>query len=106
MVKKIAIHSEVIASGLVALYCLGAEVYGRLGVQAVAPLPLLARERARGLDPRLRRSTALGLLHSWSGIRTIGLQRGVAHMVAHDFSADLVRRELEPCIDMAELQIV
>ena len=106
MVENNGTYSEVIASGLGALYCLGAEVYGRLGTQAVDLLPLLARERARGLHPRLRRSTAVGLLHRWSGILTIGLQRGVAHIVANDFGADLVRTEFEPCIDLAELPMM
>ena len=82
-------YPEVITSGLGALYCLGAEVYGRMCKQAVDLLPELARERCRGLHPRLRRGTALGLLHRWSGILSVGLQRGVAHVVANEYGADL-----------------
>ena len=66
-------------------------------------LPKLARESARGLHPRLRRSTALGLLHRWSGILSIGLQRGVAHIVAHDNGADLVRAGWEPPVCWVDL---
>ena len=47
------IYREVISSGLGALYCLGAEVYGRLSTQAIELLPALARERARNLHPRI-----------------------------------------------------
>ena len=55
-------YHEVTDSGLGALYCLGAEGFGRFSEQAVKLLPELARGRSRGLHPRLRRSTALGLL--------------------------------------------
>ena len=100
------IYSEVVDSGLGALYSLGAEVYGRMCNQAVTLLPELARERCRGLHPRLRRGTALGLLHRWAGILSVGLQRGVAHIVANEFGADLVRTQLEPCIELADLAVV
>ena len=92
-------------SGLGALYSLGAEVYGRLSQQSVELLPALARERSRGMHPRLRRSTALGLLHRWSGIISVGLQRAVAHIVAHDTGADLVRTQLEPFVELADLAV-
>ena len=98
-----ATYHEVVESGLGALYGLGAEVFGRWSSQSVALLPELARERCRGLHPRLRRSTALGLLHRWSGILAVGLQRGVSHIVANDFGADLVHTQLEPCVDLADL---
>ena len=93
-------------SGLGALYSLGAEVYGRLSQQSVELLPALARERSRGMHPRLRRSTALGLLHRWSGILSNCLQRAVAHIVAHDTGADLVRTQLEPFTELADLAVV
>ena len=97
------IYRDVITSGLAALYCLGAEVYGRYSPQVVELLPKLARESARGLHPRLRRSTPLFLLHRWSGILSIGLQRGVAHIVAHDNGPDLVRVGWEPAVHWADL---
>ena len=100
-----ATYSVVSTSGLGALYSLGAEVYGRLSSQSVELLPALARERSRGLHPRLRRSTALGLLHRWSGILSVGLQRAVAHIVAHDSGADLVRTQLEPFTELADLAV-
>ena len=96
-------YNVVIHSGLGALYCLGAEVFGRWSAQAVKLIPELARECSRGLHPRLHRSTALGLQHRWSGILAIGSQRGVSHIVASDFGADLVRTQLEPCLDLADL---
>ena len=58
-------YHEVDSSGLGALYSLGAEVYGRWSAQCVELVPALARERARGLHPRVRRGTALGLQHRW-----------------------------------------
>ena len=96
-------YHEVTESGLGALYCLGAEVFGRFSEQAVKLLPELARERSRGLHPRLRRSTALGLLRRWSGILAVGLQRGVSHIVANDAGAHLARAQLEPCVALADL---
>ena len=47
-------HAEVIESGLGALSSLGCEVYGRWSEQCVKLVPALARERARGVHPRLR----------------------------------------------------
>ena len=99
-------YHEVVESGLGALLSLGAEVFGRMSEQAVTLLPELARERSRGLHPRLRRSTALGLLRRWSGLLAIALQRGVSHIVAHDAGADLVREQLEPCTALADLASV
>ena len=93
-------------SGLGALLCLGAEVFGRLSEQAVKLLPDLARERCRGLHPRLRRGTALGLLHRWSGVVAVGLQRAVAHIVARDTGVDLARTQLGPGAELADLAMV
>ena len=78
------------ASGLGQLYSLGAEVYGRWSAQAVTLLPELARERSRGMHPRLRRSTTLRLQHRWAGVLAVGLQRGVAHIIIGKQGADLV----------------
>jgi len=83
-------YHEVVSSGLGGLYCLGVEVYVRMSTQMVTLLPELARERSRGLHPRLRRSTALKLLHRWAGIFAVGLQCGVSHIVANDCGSDLV----------------
>ena len=96
-------YHEIVESGLGVLYSLGAEVFGGWSEQAVAFLPELARERSRGMHPRLRRRTALALLHRWSDILAVGLQRGVSHIVAHDFGADLVRSQLEPSIELGDL---
>ena len=98
-------YPEIDSSGIGALYCLGAEVYGRMGRQCVELLPELARERSRGVHPRLRRSVALGLLHRWSGILAIGLQRAVAHIISADLGADLIRQQLEPVVEMGDLAL-
>ena len=99
-------YRAVTDSGLGGLYGLGAEVFGRWSSQAVKLLPELARERSRGLHPRLRKSTALGLLHRWSGIVSIVLLRGVSHIVTNDFGADLVRAQLELALDLADLPLM
>ena len=54
-----ATYRVVEQSGLGALFCLGAEVFGRWGQQCIDLVPALARERTRGLHPRVRRGTAL-----------------------------------------------
>ena len=99
-------YHEVIDSGLGTLYCLGAEVFGRLSTQAVSLLPKLATENARGLHPRIRRGIALGLLHRWCGVVGVGLQRAVAHIVARDTGADLPRTQLEPLVHLADLATI
>lgn len=48
-------YHEVISSGLGELLCLGCEVFGRWSSQCVKLVPALARERSRGLHPRIRR---------------------------------------------------
>ena len=81
-------------------------MFGRWSTQAVALLIGLARERSRGMHPRVRRSIALGLQHRWAGILAIGLQRGVAHIVENDFGADPVRTNLGPTVCLADLASV
>ena len=92
-----------VESGLGSLYCLGAEVYGRWGAQAIRLVPALAREKARGIHPRLRRGTALLLQRRWWGILGIGLQRGIAHILTNTAGADLLRTQLEPATLLADL---
>ena len=50
--------------------------------------------------------TALGLQHRWAGILAVALQRGVAHVIADGFGADLGRTELEPAVMLADLAAV
>ena len=69
-------------------------------------IPELARERARGLHPRIRRSTALALQHRWAGVLAVGLQKAVSHIVVGSPGADLVRMQLEPSAFLAELDIL
>ena len=74
---------------------------------AVQLAPELARERSRGLHPRVRRGTALSLQHRWWGILSIALQRSVAGMVANaDTGADLATGQLEPSPALCDLDMV
>ena len=52
-------YDAVTRSGLGVVRCLGHEVFGRWCTQGVELLPLLAREKSRGIHPRLRRGVAL-----------------------------------------------
>ena len=96
-------YPEVEESGLGELLCLSAEVFGRWGEQCVKLVPSLARERTRGVHVRLRRGTALLLQRRWWGILGVGLQRGVAHVIHHSGGTDLVRTQLEPATQLADL---
>ncbi len=98
-----ATYPEVVNSGLGALYCLGAEVFGRWSEQPIELVPALVRERTRGVHPRLRRGTAHLLQRRWWGILGIGLQRGVAHILLYGSGADLVRTQLELATFLADL---
>ena len=103
MTENDATYCEVRESGVGTLYCLGAEVFGRWGEQCTELVPALARERTRGLHPRVRRGTALLLQRRWWGILGIALQRGVAHILQYETGADLVRTQLEPATAIADL---
>ena len=84
-----------------------AEVYGRWGQQCIDLVPALARERSRGLHPRIRRGAALGLQHRWWGLLGVGLQSAVAHVVYNaNAGADLITQQLEPPPGLADLGIV
>ena len=96
-------YSEVTQSGLGALFCLGAEVFGRWSCQSIDLVPALAKERTRGLHPRLRRGTALLLQRRWWGILGIGIQQGVGHIIANDEGADLITTHLEPATLLGDL---
>ena len=100
-----ATYADVTSSGLGVLYSLGAEVFGRWSCEACELLEELARERTRGLNSRLRRSTALGLLHRWAGILGIGLQRGVCRILANRGGEDLDSQWLEPSVHLADLAL-
>ena len=102
-----AIYNEVVTSGLGELLCLGAEVFGRWSEQCIKLVPALARERSRGLNPRIRRGVALSLQHRWWCILGIALQKAVAHIVLNSSAgADLVTTLLEPAPGIAELMAV
>ena len=96
-------YAAVTASGLGALYCLGFEVFGRWGHQCVELLPLLAREKARGLHPRLRKGAALGYQQRWAGVVSIGVMKAVAAAAMRGDGADLATTLLEPEPPLADL---
>ena len=97
-------YREVRESGLGSLQCLGCEVYGRWSAQSVAMVPALARERTRGLHPRIRRGIALSLQHRWWGILGIAVQKASAHVVRYQLAGmDLVRTQLEPEPPLADV---
>ena len=100
-----AIYHEVISSGLGILQCLGAEVFGRWGQQAVDLIPALARERSRGLHPHIRRGVALQLQHRWWGLLGIALQKAVSFAVLHEW-ADIPHTQLEPACALADLMVL
>ena len=94
-------------SGLGELLCLGCEVFGRWGPQCVTIIPALAREKSRGLHPRIRRGVAMSLQHRWWGLLGVALQKAVAHIVLHcDNGADLYTALLEPVPPVADLPVV
>ena len=71
-------YAVVTTSGLGWLLCLGAEVYWRWGQQAIDIVPRLARERTRGLEPRIRKGIDLGYPHRWWGLVGVALQKNEA----------------------------
>ena len=99
-------YAEVIASGLGCLLCLGCEVFGRWSSQCVPLVPDLARERTRGMHPRVRRGIALSLQHRWWGILFMSLQKTVARVVLRDEGEDLHEALLEPIPGTADLVVV
>ena len=91
-------YAIVVEPGLGALDCLGFEVFGRWGRQAVDLLPRLAHCKAHGMHPRLRRSMALAYQHRWAGLISIGLMKAVVVAAQRGEGADLESTllELEP----------
>jgi hypothetical protein len=96
-------YAAVTDSGLGSLYCLGFEVFGRWGKQCIELLPLLAREKSRGMHPRLRRGTALAYQQRWAGLMSVGLIRGVAAAAMRGEGSDLAATSLEPEPAVADL---
>ena len=100
-------YNEVISSGLGGLLCLGCEVFGRWGSQCVQLVPVLAREKSRGLHPRIRRGVALSLQQRWWGILGIASQRAAANIVLNsNAGVDLYTSLLEPSVMVADLVAV
>ena len=51
-------------------------------------------------------SAGVLLWDCFTGILSVGLQRGVAHVVANEYGADLVRTQLEPGVELADLTVI
>ena len=96
-------YAAVTESGLGALYCLGFEVFGRWSKQCIELLPILAREKSRGMHPRLRRGTALAYQQRWAGLVSVGLMKGVAAAAMRSEGSDLTSTYLEPEPAVADL---
>ena len=98
-------YQPVIDSGLGALYCLGFEVYGRWSRQAIELIPLLAREKARCMHPRLRRGVALAFQTRWTGLIAVAVQKAVAQGRLRGEGADLATTLLEEAPPVADLPL-
>jgi len=96
-------YDAVTSSGLGVVRCLGHEVFGRWCKQASSLLPLLAREKSRGVHPRLRRGVALAYQQRWSGVISVGLMKAVAAAAARSEGCDLATSALEPEPAVADL---
>ena len=96
-------YVDVTRSGLGSLYCLGFEVFGRWGKQSAELIPKLAREKSRGMHPRLRRGLALAYQRRWSGLVSVGLMKAVAAAALRGEGADLATTLLEPIPVIADL---
>ena len=94
--RTTALYDAVTRSGLGVVQCLGHEVFGRWCSQGVNLLPLLAREKSRGMHPRLRRGVALGYQQRWAGIVSVGLMKAVAAAAVRSEGCDLATSLLEP----------
>ena len=99
-------YTEVIDTGLGALYCLGCEVFGRWGQPCIDLVPALAREHARGLHPRVRRGAALGFQNRWWSLLGIALQKAVAAAVLRSAGEDLPTTSLAPIPPLADLPVL
>jgi len=98
-----ATYDAVTRSGLGVVRCLGHEVFGRWCPQSVDLLPLLAREKARGMHPRLRRGVALAYQQRWAGVISVGLMKAVAAAAVRSEGSDLATSALEPEPAVADL---
>ena len=96
-------YRPVLESGLGALYCLGFEVYGRWGRQSADLIPKLARERSRGMHPRLRRGVALSYQARWTGLIAVAVQKAVAQARMRGEGVDLPTTLLEEAPAAADL---
>ena len=101
-----ATYSAVSQSGLGAVRCLGFEVFGRWGSQCIDLMPLLAREKSRGMHPRLRRGTALAYQQRWAGIISVGLMKAVAAAAVRGEGADVATCPLEPEPAVSDLMLI
>ena len=68
----------------------------RWSSQSAELLPSLAREKCRGVHPRLRRGTALSYQKRWAGVISVGLMKAVAAGAMRAEGADLATMMLEP----------
>ena len=85
------------------MLCLDFEVFGRWGDQCVDLLPRLAREKSRGIHPRLRRGTALAYQQRWAGVISVALMKAVFAAATRAEGSDIATALLEPEPALADL---
>ena len=98
-------YPEVARSNTSRLYCLGVEVFGRWGREALQLVRDLARETAAGLPPRVRLGTQTRLLRRWWGLLGLATQRAVARGVLQGTGADLAEALRETPPGLADLPV-
>ena len=96
-------YPEVARSQAARLYCLGSEVFGRWGSEALQLVRGVARECAAGLPQRVRRGIQTRLLRRWWGLLGLANQRVVARAVLRGTGADLAEGLAERIPGIAEL---
>ena len=99
-----ATYHEVLDTGLGALFCLACETYGRFNSSCTDLIEMLAREKTRGLHPRVRKELMQGSIRRWFSLLTMSLQRAVAIAITRGAGADLPTTLLEPVPLLSDLQ--
>ena len=78
---------------------------GRKDKQSAELLPKLAREKARGMHPRLPKGSALAYQRRWAGLVSVGLMKAVAASALRGEGADLATTLLEPLPSFTDLSL-
>jgi hypothetical protein len=93
---------EIDESGLGKLYCLGVEIFGRWGEDA---LSFLARERRRTLPRAVARTSQAAVLRRWWGLPSVSVQKAVSQSIVRSMGPDLTETAREPPPGLADLPV-